>query len=135
MSNMETNWIQEMIEREALPKAARTEKVAEFCVRHGISETTYYNHSSREENQKQSLKIALMSVKKRAPEILEKLGDKAEEGDTRAIDMYLKYVLELVDKLDITSKGERVEAFNFISNDSGHKTNNKTGESLEEATG
>ena len=105
---MNNNWIQEMIEREALPKAARKETVAEFCARHDISETTYYNHSSREENQKQSLKIALMSVKKRAPEILEKLGDKAEEGDTRAIDMYLKYVLELVDKLDITSDGKPI---------------------------
>lgn len=105
---MEVNWIDEMIEREALPKAARKETVADFCVRHNISETTYYNHSSREENQKKSLKIALMSVKKRAPEILEKLGDRAEEGDMRATDMYLNYVLELSKNLDLKSDGKQL---------------------------
>lgn len=105
---MDSNWISEMIEREALPKAARQETVADFCVRHGISETTYYNHSSREENQKKSLKIALMSVKKRAPEILEKLGDKAESGDMKATDMYLNYILELSKNLDVKSDGKPI---------------------------
>lgn len=103
---IKVNWIDEMIEREALPKAIRKETVADFSARHGISETTYYNHSSREENQKRSLKIALMSVKKRAPEILEKLGDKAEAGDMRATDMYLNYVLELSKNLDVKSDGK-----------------------------
>ena len=103
---IKVNWIDEMIEREALPKATRPQTVAEFCAKHGISETTYYNHSSREENQRKSLKIALMSVKKRAPEILEKLGDKAEAGDMKATDMYLNYVLELSKNLDVKSDGK-----------------------------
>lgn len=103
---MDGNWIDEMIQREALPKSARQETVEDFCRKWGISETTYYNHSSREENQKKSLKIALMSVKKRAPEILEKLGDKAEAGDMKATDMYLNYVLELSKNLDMKSDGK-----------------------------
>lgn len=103
---MAENWIQEMIEREALPKATRTETVADFCVRHGIDESTYYYQSRKEEHQRKSLKIALMSVKKRAPEVLEKLAEKAEGGDMKATDMYLKYVLELADRLDLTSDGK-----------------------------
>lgn len=123
------NWIEEMIEREALPKAIRKETVADFCVRHNISETTYYNHSSREENQKRSLKIALMSVKKRAPEILEKLGDKAEGGDMKATDMYLNYVLELSKNLDVKSDGKEIKVvagFNYIKPDGENNTNNST---------
>jgi hypothetical protein len=100
------NWIEAMIEREAIPLAARQETVAEFCSKWDIDESTYYRNSRKDENQKKSLKIALSLVKKKAPEILEKLAEKASAGDMKATDMFLNYVLELSKNLDLKSGGQ-----------------------------
>jgi len=102
------NWVDAMIERESIPKAARRETVAEFCSKWEISEATYYNHSSKEENQKKIVKLSLMLVKKSLPEVLEKLRDKAEEGDMKAVDMFLNYVAELSKNIDVKSGGEKL---------------------------
>ena len=99
----EQNWIQAMIEREALPKATRQDTVADFCSKWGIDESTYYYQSRKTENQKKSLKIAISLVKRKAPEILEKLAEKAESGDMKATDMFLNYILELSKNLDLKS--------------------------------
>ncbi len=105
----ETNWIDEMIQREAIPKAARQGTTGDFCKKWGITESTYYYQSSKEENQKKSLKIALMLAKKKAPEVLEKLADQAGLGKEKSIEMFLDYVLELSKNLDIKSGGEPLQ--------------------------
>lgn len=101
-----TDWVEEMIIREATPKTQRKETVEEFCKLHGISEATYYNHSSKEENQKKVVKVAVTLVKKSLPEVLEKLREKAESGDMKAVDMFLNYVAELSKNLDLKSGGQ-----------------------------
>jgi hypothetical protein len=111
---METNWIQEMIEREALPKATREGTVAEFCVRWGITESTYYYQSSKPDNWKKTLEISLNNAKKECPEILKVLSEKAKSGDVKAIDMYLNYIVQLAKNLDIKSDGKVIAGINYV---------------------
>lgn len=119
-----------MIEREAIPKAARTGTVAEFCIKHDIDESTYYYQSRKDENQKKSLRIALALVKKRAPDILEKLAERAEAGDMKATDMFLNYVLELSKNLDLKTGGERFDIFDYAK-----RINNRTDNSDQKDNG
>jgi len=133
---VEKNWIDEMIEREALPKAARLETVVAFCAKWGIAENTYYYQSSKTDNWKKVLEISLMSAKKEVPEVLKVLGDKAKAGDMKAVDMYLNYVVQLAKNIDVKSDGEKiaVTGFNYISNDkdnTNNKTITKTGQGLD----
>lgn len=102
----EKNWIDEMIEREALPKASRQETVEDFCHRWKISESTYYYQSSKSDNWKKILEISLMSAKKEVPDVLKVLGEKAKKGDMKAIDLYLDYVIQLSKNLDLKSDGK-----------------------------
>ena len=104
---METkeNWVDAMIMREATPKAAREETVAEFAAKWGIAESTYYYQSSSTENQKKIVELCFKQAKKRTPEILEKLGDKASEGSEKSMEMFLKLVLEKAEKSEVKVGG------------------------------
>jgi len=90
----EKNWIEAMIERETIPKPARQDTVAEFCAKWGVPESTYYYQSSNPENERRIVELCFKQAKKRTPEILEKLGDKASEGSEKSIEMFLKLVLD-----------------------------------------
>jgi hypothetical protein len=120
------NWIQEMIEREALPKALREETVESFCARNGISVGTYYYQSSKTDNWEKVLEISLMSAKKEVPEVLKVLIEKAKAGDMKAVDMYLDYVIKLSKNVDIKSDGKPLPIMpltNVQRNDSNSKDN------------
>lgn len=95
------DWIEKMIEREATPKSLRTNTIEEFCKEYGVAISTYSWNAVKKENQKRILKVCLSLAKKGTPEVLEKLREKAEAGDMKAIDMFLNYVLELSKNLDI----------------------------------
>lgn len=103
---IKVNWIDEMIEREAIPRNLREGTVEDFALKYGIDPSTYYYQSRKKENQRKVLNIALSLAKKGIPEVLEKLRERAEEGDTKSIEMYLKYILEMRDKYDMTSDGK-----------------------------
>lgn len=105
---MERNWIEEAIERESLPKAARKESVAEFAEKHGIDTSTYYYQMRKPENEKKVLELSLSEAKKGTSDVLDKLREKAEGGSEKAIEMYLKFILALAERADVTSKGERI---------------------------
>ena len=129
MAEENTNWIQEMIEREAVPKSSRTETVEDFCARHDISVSTYYYQSSKTDNWKKVLEISLMSAKKEVPEVLKVLADKAKSGDAKFVDMYLNYVIQLAKNLDIKSDGKAlptpiVPLNNVILTDNSNEQNN-----------
>lgn len=98
---MEGDWIEEMIIREATPRTARKETVAEFAAKWGIAESTYYYQSSNPDNEKKIVELCFKQAKKRAPEILEKLGDKASEGSEKSMEMFLKLVLEKAEKSEV----------------------------------
>lgn len=69
----------------------------------------------------------------------EKVKDKVLEGKTLS-EYEEKLVLSVLPKTiktqqDITTNGEKIEGFNFVSNESEHKTNNQAGASVEETAG
>lgn len=126
MEETKKSWVEEMIEREALPKTLRTETVEDFCARHGVSVSTYYYQSSKTENWKKVLEISLMSAKKEVPDVLKVLGEKAKSGDMKAIDLYLDYVVQLSKNIDIKSGGEALPVLVKFLNDKDTSNNPDT---------
>mgnify|MGYP001575724156 CR=1 FL=1 len=105
--NEPISWIDVMIEREALPREARAETAEEFFVKWNIPKSTYYWHASKKENQERIVALALNNAKKYAPEVLDGLGQRGIK-DNKAAELYLKFILQLAEKTDLTSKGERI---------------------------
>ncbi len=103
-----TNWIDEAIERESLPKPARQETVADFAKKWGIDESTYYWQMRKPENEKKVLELSLSQAKKGTSSVLEKLREKAESGNEKCIEMYLKFVLALKERSDVTSDDKQL---------------------------
>lgn len=103
-----TDWIEEMVIREATPKPLRTDTVEEFCKKYGIGDSTYYYQSSKKENQEKIIGIALQNTKKHAPEVLENLGERAKTN-SKDTEMYLKFILQLAEKTDITTNGLAIQ--------------------------
>lgn len=103
---MKKNWIQEMIEREATPKPTRTDTVEQFAERHGIDSSTYYYQARKKENKRQIINIWLNEAMDGGNEVLQKLREKARQGDNKSMELYLKFVLELAENLDIKTDGK-----------------------------
>lgn len=99
------NWLDEMIIRQALPEEIREGTNEEFCNKWSISQSTYYYQASKEENQQKIISLALQNTKKHAPEVLENLAVRAKSSSKDA-EMYLKFILQLAEKTDITSGGK-----------------------------
>uniref|UniRef100_A0A6H1ZQ53 Uncharacterized protein n=1 Tax=viral metagenome TaxID=1070528 RepID=A0A6H1ZQ53_9ZZZZ len=100
MSDKQTNWLDEMIERQALPEEVREGTTEDFCKKWSISESTYYYQASKEENQKKIVSLALRNAKKYAPDVLENLGVRAKNNKADA-ELYLKFILQLAEKTDL----------------------------------
>jgi len=94
-------WIDAMIEREAIPKPARLDTIEEFCKKWGVAESTYDYQRRKKENKRKVVEIWLSEAINDGNEVLRKLGEKAREGDVKAIELYMKFVLELADNLNI----------------------------------
>ena len=121
------DWVTEAIQLESTPKQLRKETTREFCQRHSIPESNYYYHIRKTENKKRILEIVLNEAKERAPDILKKLADKAEEGDMRAMDIYVDSILQLAKNLDIKSDGKPIiQLANEIAQRNGLNTIAKT---------
>ena len=120
MEEIKKTWIDEMIERQAIPEELREETNGAFCEQRGIPESTYYYHAAKSENQEKIIKIALSNAKKYAPEVLENLGVRAK-SDNKAAEMYLKFVLQLAEKIE--SKHELSDnLLDLIKNAADNKT-------------
>ena len=113
MSEAPENWLDAMIERQALPEEIREGTTLQFCEKWGIAESTYYYQASKEENQKKIVGLALRNAKKHAPEVLENLGVRAKTNKSDA-ELYLKFILQLAEKTDITSGGEPIPLFDYV---------------------
>lgn len=107
-TEQEINWIDEMIIREATPKQLRTDTVDEFCAKFSIPTSNYYYHAGRPENKKKVINTTVDNVKTHAPEILEKLVEKAKGGDIKAIDLYMDMILQLAKNLDLKTDGRPI---------------------------
>jgi len=101
-------WIEAMWEREATPKAAREETQEEFCNKWGIATSTYSYQRLRKENKKKVVEIWLNEALNGGNEVLSKLKENALEGKEKSIEMYLKFVLELAENLDIKTDGRPI---------------------------
>lgn len=101
-------WLEEAIEREALPAEAREETTTAFCERWKIPQSTYFYNISKRENQEVIVGLAMNNAKKYAPEVLDNLGERAK-NDNKATEMYLKFILALAEKADITTGGEKIQ--------------------------
>ena len=129
------DWITEMIEREAIPKTLRADTIEEFAKKHNIVMSNYSYQKNKKENQQKIIKLCLNTAKERTPEVLEKLGKNAEEGKEKSIEMFLKFIIELSEKTDITSGGEVIKGFNFIKNDTDEKSHNSSIAETRESVG
>jgi len=117
-------WIREAIEREATPKAERKETVEEFAKKHGISSETYFYQMRKKENKARIVNIWLNEALNGGNEVLQKLKENALEGKEKSIELYMKFVLELAENLDIKSGGQ---TFNILFDNSFKKyVNNST---------
>lgn len=97
------DWIEKGIEYEATPKALREpHKKGDFIASLGIPESTYRWTMNKDENQKRIIDICFKQAKKRTPEILKKLGEKAEGGNDASIAQFMEYVLEVKKKLELS---------------------------------
>lgn len=92
------DWRQEALEYFATPKSLRTETQVAFCAKRGIPESTFYYFTHTPEFKKKLLYVCIDNAKDKAPEVLRKLGEMAAEGDTTAMTLYLKFILELAEK-------------------------------------
>lgn len=99
------DWVAKAIEYEATPKSLREPKEkGKFIESLGVPSSTYYDKISETETQRIIIDICFKQAKKRTPEILEKLGEKAEKGDNVSIGQFMDYVLEKAKKSELTGK-------------------------------
>lgn len=110
------DWLDEAIQRQALPKHLRQESVEEFCARNGTNIKAYYYQLSKEENKKKILEVVLNTAKDAAPEIMDVLVQKAKDGDIRSIEIYIDSILRLAKQLDITTKDLPIPLLNVLNN-------------------
>jgi hypothetical protein len=103
------DWIQEMIQYEATPKSLRVpQEKGKFIEGLGVPSRTYYHELCKKENKKKIIEIWLSEAFNGGNEILQKLAEKARGGDMKAIELYIKFVLELAENLDIKSNGQTI---------------------------
>jgi len=107
------DWIEEMIKRQSIPLTLREDTVEQFCAKYNIGVPNYYYYLYKKENQEKILEITLSKAKTAVPEILEKLIEKAKDGDMKAIDTYLDSVIKLSKNIDMTSGGKPLPILNL----------------------
>lgn len=126
-------WSAEMLEWLAIPKDLRHPKtVVEFCDKVGIRRDEYYTEAENPIFQKNLLKRMRSIVKDRAPEVFDKLLQNAIEGETKAIELYMKYIMEIAEKIDhtgeIQGKGFTLNIIQANKNEGGKLDTNKQAE-------
>lgn len=103
--DVDKSWIGEAIQYLATPKDKRyPATVVDFCEKIGIARSVFYYEVEKPEFQQRLLKRMLSTVKEHAPEVLDKLVQNAKEGETKAIEIFMKYVLEIAEKIDHTGE-------------------------------
>jgi len=122
---MESNWLDAAILRESTPKALRVGSVEEFAEKWGITSSKYWYEMSKKESWAKILELSLNTAKKSTPDVLQKLQEKAENGDMKAIEMFLDYVLKLAKNLDIKTDGKPFPILDYaISKNNSNGQNN-----------
>ncbi|NCU42656.1 MAG: hypothetical protein EOM19_08195 [Candidatus Moranbacteria bacterium] len=111
---MSKGWIEAMIEREATPKGERLKaygSIEDFAKKWGITSETYFYQRRKKENKKRIIEIWLNEAVNGGNEVLQKLKENALEGKEKSIEMYLKFILELKERSDITTDDKAINVF------------------------
>ena len=103
-------WLDEAIAHESTPEELREITTQELIKKHSIPQSTYYYRITRSKVQAEILKVSLKFAKRHTPEVLENLGKRAKKNN-EATKIYLNYVLQLSEKLDITTKGKELTPY------------------------
>lgn len=75
---------------------------------YGIPESTFYYQLQDEGFMKKMVKFSLTRAKKFLPKLLKSLEKNIEMGREKSIEIGLKFIGEVAEKIDHTSKGERI---------------------------
>lgn len=111
------DWVQKAIEYEATPKSLREPQdkmtfIDDVCK---VPRATYYYEINKKETQESIIDLCFKQAKRRTPEVLEKLGKKAEEGDNVSIGQFLEFVLEKKKKIEHSGDKENPIRLSTIS--------------------
>ena len=91
------------------PKSQRPTNVKIYET-YGIPDTTFYWKIRKPEFARRIVEISLNEAKFWMPELIGVLKEKAlVDKSEKSIEMTFKYVADVMEKLDITSKGEKLE--------------------------
>jgi len=92
----------------AKPETLRR-KNREICQSYQLVEDTFYYRVRKPEFKKRVVEIALNEAKNWVPELVEVLKEKAiTDKSEKSIEMALKYVADIADRLDVTTKGKEI---------------------------
>lgn len=75
-----------------------------------IPERTFYWYLQNADFNRLIIQKTLYRAKKHIPKVIEVLQKNIYEGKEKSMEMYFKYVAELADKIDHTTKGEKIES-------------------------
>lgn len=135
VENVKTDWVEKAVEYEATPKSLREPQdkmtfIDDICK---VPRATYYYEINKKETQEKIIDLCFKQAKKRTPEVLEKLGKKAEEGDNVSIGQFLEFVLEKKKKMELSADKENpfIIQFDNTFKEYGSSTSSTTDSSKE----
>ena len=73
-----------------------------------LPERTFYDKLRNEDFMRLVVKKSLIGAKKYFPKVLSILQKNIDKGNEKSIEMFIKYVGEVADKIDHTTKGEKI---------------------------
>lgn len=98
----------EIAQQLSKPKSMRPQH-KELYTLYGLPESTYYWTTSKKEFKQRIVEKCVNEAKEWMPELIEVLKEKAiVDKSEKSIEMALKYIAEIAEKIDHTSKGEKI---------------------------
>lgn len=101
-------WLSYSEEERATLKLPRFQK--DIYEMYQIPESTYYYQLQNKEFMEKMVRIGLTRAKKMLPKILQNLEKNIESGKEKSIEMGLKYILEIADRIDHSTLGEKIQS-------------------------
>lgn len=101
-------WLSYTEDERAVLKLPRFQK--DIYEMYRIPESTYYYQLQNKEFMEKMVRIGLTRAKKMLPKILQNLEKNIESGKEKSIEMGLKYILEIADKIDHSTLGEKIQS-------------------------
>lgn len=123
------SWVDDAVEWYAIPDDQREPHFIQDLIKKlGVPCSTFYWETSKPEFIARVIGRALNREKKRIANVLGKLGKNAEGGQEKSIEMYLKHVIGLAEKMNVTMEGksDTDKALALLNKYVGHERDSKT---------